>query len=115
MENILLSVQYYQLKEKALLQRHYIDYTRAEHEKVLKEDESPTGKAHLEAYKKETVNAEEDFKETLSLLQPVFEKLYTHLEKLNASRENPYQVLTKDLSLQFYIDSNKNIHYLKMK
>lgn len=114
MENITLALEYYKLKEKALIQRYYIDYTRAELAEKIKEDTSATGKAQLEAFDEETEAAEQDFQATVVAMQQVFDKLYPALEKLHASVKTPFLVDTEGIRAEFYIDDAKNIHYKKL-
>ncbi|SDD70030.1 hypothetical protein [Pedobacter soli] len=113
MENTTLALEYFKLKEKALLQREYIDYTMLEHEKQLKEETTAEGKAQLEAYQKEKELAEEQFNETISRMQPLVKDLYSILDKVKADRDNPFLFEGDQLQLEFYIDGHKNIHYRK--
>ncbi len=114
MENIILALQYFKLKEKALLQRYYIDYTRKELAEKIKEDTSAAGKAQLEAFDEETEAAENDFQLTVVEMQQVFDKLYPALEELNANAENPFLVDSEGIRAEFYIDGAKNICYNKL-
>lgn len=114
MENITLAVAYYKLKEKALIQRYYIDYTRPELAEKIKEDTGAAGKARLEDFDEETEAAEQDFQSTVAAMQQVFDKLYPALEKLSASVKAPFLVDCEGIKAEFYIDDAKNIHYKKL-
>ncbi|RNL52141.1 hypothetical protein [Pedobacter jejuensis] len=113
MEKELLAIQYFQLKEKALVQREYIDYTMADHLKLLKEDKTETGKEHLEQYKKEIDAAEDEFLQTILNVKPIFEKLFLYLQSDAATKKSPYTFNFMDMQIEMYIDDNKNIHYKK--
>lgn len=113
MENHSYAIQYFQIKEKALIQRHHIDHEMAVHLNKLKEDRSVSGKAALEAYQQEIKVMEETFNNTVSSLQPKFENLFTQLKNLGATKDKPYNAELNNHLIHFYIDDNNNIHYRK--
>ncbi|WP_231460021.1 MULTISPECIES: hypothetical protein [unclassified Pedobacter] len=114
MEKLLLAIDYFRLKERALLQRHHIDYTMAEHLKDLKEDKSTGFVEHIERYKNEIKAAETEFEELVQSLQPLYTPLYEHLNSRGASKSSPCVIGTTSISLEMYIDEQKNIHYNKI-
>lgn len=113
MEDQFYAIQYFQLKEQALIQRHHIDYEMAENLDKLKEDQSSTGKASKEDYQQKIEETEDTFNQTISSIQPIFEKLFQQLKNFGATREQPYSAKLNDFLIHFYIDENKNIHYKK--
>ncbi|MFC4210904.1 hypothetical protein ACFOWA_06915 [Pedobacter lithocola] len=114
MEKQQLAIQYFQQKEKALVQREYIDYTMADHLKLLKEDKTHTGKEHLAQYEKEIELAEDEFKDTLLEVKPVFEQLFLYLQNDAAIKTSPYIFNFSEMQIEMYIDDNSNIHYRKI-
>ncbi|RYG18364.1 MAG: hypothetical protein EOO07_09115 [Chitinophagaceae bacterium] len=115
MEIQILAIKYFELKEKALIERSHIDYDMKAQLKALEKDKTSAGKANLEHYNKEINAMEEVFNNTISEIQPVFEELYPYLEQTGATKANPHIIKSTDYTLEMYLDNNKNIHYLKNK
>jgi len=115
MEIQIPAIKYFELKERALIERSHIDYEMKPQLKALEKDKTTAGKANFEHYKKEIDAMEEVFNKTISEIQPVFEELYPYLEQSGATKANPYIIKSADYTLEMYPDDNKNIHYVKNK
>ncbi|KIA96548.1 hypothetical protein OC25_02035 [Pedobacter kyungheensis] len=111
MEENLLAIAYLEEKEKALEHRKIIDLDLKPALKELEDDKSEAGKLKVPELEKQIADEEERFKKTIERMQAAFTPFYPYLERIGASKTNPYLLHYHQKDYGFYIDDNKNIHY----